>query len=193
MKPTPWADMDQLEQMIWKKSIDDDEPRVKKTDWPDKENLWQVWRGRGKFSFLEARDIDSWKGLCLEYRNADDRILEFGPYLDYESAYPPLNLEPFSRMNLILKNPDHRDKRLILRIEDANGVKYEASPQIIKDDFRDQNLLWRLDEITVNRAQIVRLSFQLSDRGGTGAIHFHRIRFSGFDPSVEFALHDYGR
>jgi sialate O-acetylesterase len=193
LKPTPWADMDQLEQMIWKKSIDDDEPRVKKTDWPDKENLWQVWRGRGKFSFLEARDIDSWKGLCLEYRNADDRILEFGPYLDYESAYPPLNLEPFSRMNLILKNPDHRDKRLILRIEDANGVKYEASPQIIKDDFRDQNLLWRLDEITVNRAQIVRLSFQLSDRGGTGAIHFHRIRFSGFDPSVEFALHDYGR
>ena len=131
--------------------------------------------------------------MVLEYRNADDRVLEFGPYLDYASAYPPLNLEPYSRMSLTLYNPDHREKRLILRIEDANGVKYEASPQIIKDDFRDQSLLWLLDEITVNRAQIVKLSFQLNDRGGTGKLNFQRIDFSGFDPSAEFALQDYGR
>ncbi|MDD2427451.1 MAG: hypothetical protein PHR78_00150 [Eubacteriales bacterium] len=193
LKPTPWARMDSLEQMIWKKSIDEDEARVKKADWPDKADLWQVLRGRGKFADLEARRIDSWKGLVLEYRNADDRLLEFGPYLDYASAYPPLNLEPFSRMTMTLYNPDHREKRLILRIEDANGVKYEAAPQIIKDDFRDQTLLWRLDEINVNRAQIVKLSFLLNDRGGTGKVNFQCIEFSGFDPSAEFALYDYGR
>ena len=96
-------------------------------------------------------------------------------------------------MNMTLYNPDHREKRLLLKIEDANGVKYEAAPQIIKDDFRDQNLLWRLDEITVNRAQIVKLSFQLNDRGGTGKLNFQRISFSGFDPSAELALQDYLR
>lgn len=193
LKPMPWAEMNDLEQLIWKKSIDEDELRVKKTEWPDKEDLWQVWRGRGKFSTLQARNIDSWKGLLLDYRNADDRVLEFGPYLEYASAYPPLNLEPYSRMNMTLYNPDHRVKRLILKIEDVNGVKYEASPQLIKDDFRDQNLLWRLDEINVNRAQIVKLSFQLSDRGGTGKLNFQRIEFSGFDPTAEFALQDYRR
>jgi sialate O-acetylesterase len=193
LSPTPWADMNSLEHFVWKKSIDEDELRVKKTDWPETEDLWQVWRGRGRFSALQSRGVDSWKGLVLEYRNADDRVLEFGPYLNYASAYPPLNLEPYSRMNMTLYNPDHREKRLILKIEDANGVKYEASPQIIKDDFRDQNLLWRLDEITVNRAQIVKLSFQLNDRGGTGKLNFQCINFSGIDPSAEFALQDYGR
>lgn len=193
LKPTPWADMDALEHFIWKKVIDEDEPRVKKTEWPGKEDLWQVWRGRGKFSILEARNLDSWKGLLLEYRNADDRVLEFGPYLDYASAYPPLNLEAFQHLKMTLYNPDHRDKRLILKIEDANGVKYEAVPQTIKDDFRDQDLIWQLDKINVNRAQIVKLSFQLSDRGGTGKLNFQRIEFLGFDPAVEFALQDYGR
>ena len=65
LSPTPWADMNSLEHFVWKKSIDEDEARVKKQDWPEREDLWQVCRDRA----LDPKTVMEQVGLGERLQN----------------------------------------------------------------------------------------------------------------------------
>jgi len=173
--PMPWFDCDSLTHFAWEEPITQDVPRSRKTNQPGEKPLWEVIRGRASLDLVMPSRGYSDADIELTYRNADERPVEWDAALTMASAYPPLNLSPYSAIELVLFNPDHREKTIQLLLEDANGVVFESDPRRIEDTLKTQTISWKEGELANDTSQITRLGFRLVDPGSTGSLVMVRV------------------
>ncbi|HHW93221.1 MAG TPA: sialate O-acetylesterase [Clostridiaceae bacterium] len=174
--PKPWFDMDRLEMFGWEEPLDTDLPRPRKKDLPGLKRLWNVTKGRGELTLTNEVNGYSHSDIKLDYVNADERPVEVDATVALASCYPPLDLTPYSAVELVLLNPDHQEKKIQLLLEDANGVVFESSPRKIEDAFRQQVIRWADTELANDTAEIVRFGFRLVDPGARGSLVMIRVK-----------------
>jgi hypothetical protein len=174
--PMPWFDMDKLESFAWDEMLEGDSPRPRKKNLPGLKRLWEVTKGRGELTLTNEVNGYSHSDLRLEYVNADERPVEIDAAVALASWYPPLDLTPYSAVELVLLNPDHQEKKIQLLLEDANGVVFESPPRKIEDAFRQQVIRWADTELANNTAEIVRFGFRIVDPGARGSLILIRVK-----------------
>ena len=174
--PMPWFDMDRLEEFSWEEFLDGDSPRPRKRNLPGKKRLWSVTKGRAELSLTNEVNGYSHSDIKLEYVNADERPVEIDAAVALASWYPPLDLTPYSAVELVLVNPDHQEKMIQLLLEDANGVVFESSPRKIEDAFRQQVIRWADTELANDTEEIVRFGFRVVDPGARGSLVLIRVK-----------------
>ncbi len=175
LMPMPWFDCDRLTHFAWEEPITQDVPRSRKTKQPGEKPLWEVSRGRASLALVTPSYGYSTADIKLTYRGGDERPVEWDAAVAMASAYPPLNLSPYSAIELVLFNPDHREKTIQLLLEDANGVVFESDPRRIEDTLKTQTIAWKEGELANDTSQITRFGFRLVDAGVTGSLVMVRV------------------
>ena len=176
-KPQVWMECDRLSDFVWVELLA--EPlRVHEKDWPGERELWKVSSGRGELKLVPGHENEAEQIIKAEYRNADDRPLVLEPQLGFVSSYPPLDLSGWEQLEVLYSNPDLREKKLGLEMEDENQVIYTFPECPIEAQPYLQTARFSLAGAQLNLERIVRVSFAIQDPGGKGSLDFERITTS---------------
>lgn len=173
-KPEVWMECDRVTDFAWPQLMSDP-MRVPEGDWPGELPLWKVSSGRCELALTESTQIEDRKILQITYRSADERPVVIEPQLTYVSSYPPLNLSGWGDLHVLLFNPDLREKKIALEMEDENQVVYMFSERIIQQQPYLQTVKFSLSSAQLNLERIVRMSFAVQDQGSNGSLEFEKI------------------
>lgn len=141
---------------------------------------WQIFDGQATFKLEKANKSEGEAALLLTYQGPSTRVA-FGPWIDRREDFPPLDLSAVASLKLDVFNTDHREKTLQLQVLaiDAPGASEAITPALkILPALRWQTLAFDLAALAtaIDRAQIIRLKFILSDPTGRGTLYLDNIR-----------------
>ncbi len=173
-KPQLWLNCDKIYDFAWPEMMSDP-MRLPDKDWPGERPLWLIRSGRGELKMVTSRGVESPLALQVNYRNADERPVVLEPQLGYASSYPPLDLSGWADLQLLLHNPDLREKKIGLEMEDENQVVYIFPENTVKQQAYSQTVSFSLALAQLNLERIVRVSFAIQDDGGQGSLDFEKI------------------
>ncbi|NLB10147.1 MAG: sialate O-acetylesterase [Clostridiaceae bacterium] len=173
-KPEVWMECDRVTDFAWFELMPDP-MRVPEENWPGDRPLWKVSSGRCELDLTDSTKTEGGKVLQIIYRSADDRPVVIEPQLTYVSSYPPLDLSGWEELHLELLNPDLREKKIGLEMEDENQVVYIFSERVIQQQPYLQTVSFSLSSAQLNLERIVRISFAIQDQGGKGCLDFEKI------------------
>lgn len=176
-EPQVWMKCDRITDFAWAELLPDP-ARIPEQDWPGERELWTISSGRGELKLVPSHENEALKTIKAEYRNADERPLVMEPQLGYASSYPPLNLSGWGELEILLHNPDLREKKLGLEMEDENQVVYIFPECLIQQQPHLQVVRFNLSAAQLNLERIVRISFAIQDPSGKGSLDFEGITTS---------------